>query len=49
MPSLMRLLVTLGLLTGLAYGVMFSLATYVKPKPREISVTIPHERMAKPR
>jgi hypothetical protein len=48
MPSLMRLIVALGLLGGLAYGAMFALATYVQPKPREITVTIPPERLAKP-
>jgi hypothetical protein len=48
MPSLIRLIVALGLLFGLAYGAMFSLATFVQPKPREITVTIPQDRLAKP-
>jgi hypothetical protein len=48
MPSLMRLIVALGLLGGLAYGAMFALANYVQPKPREITVTIPPDRLAKP-
>jgi hypothetical protein len=41
MPSLFRFLITVALLAGLAYSVVFSLATFVKPKPREIVVTIP--------
>jgi hypothetical protein len=49
MPSLFRLLVVLGLLGGFAYGAIFALATLVEPKPREITVTIPQDRLAKPR
>ena len=49
MPSLLRLLVVLGLLGGLAYAAMFALANFVQPKPREITVTIPQDRLAKPR
>jgi hypothetical protein len=48
MPSLLRLLVVLGLLGGVAYAAMFALANFVQPKPREITVTIPQERLAKP-
>jgi hypothetical protein len=48
MPSLIRLILALGLLGGLAYGAMFSLASFVTPKPREITVTIPPDRLAKP-
>jgi hypothetical protein len=49
MPSLIRLLVSLGLLGGLAYGAMFSLANFVNPKPREITVTIPQDKLLKHR
>ena len=49
MPSLIRLLLVLGLLGGLAYGAVFALATFVEPKPREITVTIPQDRLNKPR
>ena len=49
MPSLIRLLILLGFLGGFAYGAMFSLATFVQPKPREITVTIPQDRLNKPR
>jgi hypothetical protein len=49
MPSLIRLIVILGILSGFAYGAIFALATLVEPKPREITVTIPQDRLAKPR
>lgn len=49
MPSLMRLLMALGLLGGLAYGAMFTLVKFVEPQPREISVTVPMDRFLKPR
>ena len=47
MPSLFRFLVFLGLLGGLAYGAVFSLATFVKYQPREIIVTIPPDKFLK--
>ncbi len=47
MPSLFRFLVFLGLLGGLAYGSVFSLANFVKLKPREIVVTIPSSKFFK--
>jgi hypothetical protein len=47
MPSLFRFLVLFGLLGGLAYGAVFSLATFVKFKPREIIVTIPPDKFIK--
>jgi hypothetical protein len=49
MPSLIRLLVLLGLLSGLAYGAVVALAMFVEPKPREITVTIPQDRLSKHR
>ena len=47
MPSLFRFLIFVGLLGGLAYGAIFSLATFVKYHPREIIVTIPPDRFLK--
>jgi hypothetical protein len=47
MPSLFRFLVLFGLLGGLTYGAVFSLATFVKYKPREIIVTIPPDKFLK--
>jgi hypothetical protein len=49
MPSLIRLLVVLGILSGIGYGAVFALATLVEPKPREITVTVPQDKLAKPR
>ena len=48
MPSLIRLLMVVGLLGGFAYGAMFALANFVQPKPREMTITIPQQRLAKP-
>jgi hypothetical protein len=47
MPSLIRLLVFLGIVGGLGYGVMFALATLVEPKPREMVVTVPPDRFVR--
>jgi hypothetical protein len=47
MPSLFRFLIFVGLLGGLAYGAIFSLATFVKYQPREIIVTIPPDKFLK--
>jgi hypothetical protein len=49
MPSLFRFLTVVGVLGGLAYGGMFMLATWFNPKPREITVSIPPDKFAKPR
>lgn len=47
MPSLFRFLVFLGLIGGLAYAAVFSLATFVPYKQREITVTIPQDKFLK--
>ena len=47
MPSFFRFLIFLGLLVGLGYGAVFSLATFVTYKPREIIVTIPPDKFIK--
>jgi hypothetical protein len=47
MPSLFRFLVFVGLIAGLAYGAVFSLATFVKYQPREIVITIPPDNFLK--
>ena len=49
MPSLIRLLVVVGILSGFAYGAVFALATMVAPKPREITVTVPQDKLIKHR
>jgi hypothetical protein len=47
MPSLIRVLVVVGIIVGLGYGAMFALATFVDPKPREMTVTVPPDRFVK--
>ncbi len=47
MPSLFRFLMFVGLIGGIAYGAVFSLATFVQYKPREIIVTVPSDHFAK--
>ncbi len=49
MPSLFRFLMFVGLLGGLGYGAIFSLATFTDPKPREITVTIPQDKLLRHR
>jgi hypothetical protein len=47
MPTLFRLLMTLGIFAGLVYGAMFALVTYVKPRQGEISVRVPVDKLNK--
>ena len=49
MPSLFRFLVFLGILSGLVYGAVFSLARFVEPDEREITFTVPHDKFYKNR
>jgi hypothetical protein len=49
MPSLFRFLVVVGILGGIAYGAVFSLARFVEPKQREFTVTIPPDKFYKNR
>jgi hypothetical protein len=48
MPSLFRFLIVVGVLGGLAYGLVFSLANFGSYKPREIIVTVPSDKFLKP-
>lgn len=45
MPSLFRLVVTIGVLVGLVYGAMVALVTFVTPEPHEIIQTVPTSRL----
>ena len=45
MPSLIRLLVVLGLIGAVIYGGMVALVMLVEPSQREMSVRIPSERL----
>jgi len=47
MPSLLRLLAIIAMLCALVYGGLYSLANFVQPKPREISVSIPPDKFFK--
>jgi phage shock protein PspC (stress-responsive transcriptional regulator) len=47
MPSLIRLLVVVGTVFAVGYGIVFALATFVSPKTREITVTVPPDRFVK--
>ena len=40
MPSLIRFLLAVAALAGLAYGGLYALANFVKVQPREITETI---------
>jgi xanthosine utilization system XapX-like protein len=47
MPSLFRFLTVVAVICGIVYGVIFALANFVNPKPREISIAIPPDRFLK--
>jgi hypothetical protein len=47
MPSLFRFLTVVAMIGGIVYGVIFSLANFVNPKPREMTVTIPADKFLK--
>ncbi len=47
MPSLFRFLTVVAVIAGVIYGVIFALANFVNPKPREITVTIPADKFLK--
>lgn len=45
MPSLIRFLITLAVLAGIAYGAMVALVMFVQPNEREISVRVPTDQL----
>ncbi len=47
MPSLIRLFAVIGILAGLVYAGLWTLAHLVEPQPREMTITIPQERLGK--
>jgi hypothetical protein len=49
MPSLFRFLAVVAILGVVIYGGLYSLANFVQPKPREITVSIPPDRFFKNR
>lgn len=47
MPSLFRFLIAVGVIGGIAYGVVYALANFVTPTPREMTVTVPPDKFLK--
>ncbi len=45
MPSLIRFLVVIGVLAGLAYGAMLALVTFVEPQQREMTQGVPAQKL----
>lgn len=45
MPSLIRFLFVVGILVGLVWAGMLALVTFVEPQPREMTQTIPPNRL----
>jgi hypothetical protein len=44
-PSLIRFVIVLGVLAALGYGAMLALVTFVEPGQREMSQTIPANKL----
>jgi hypothetical protein len=47
MPSLFRFVVVIGVIAGVVSGGLWSLAHLIEPKPREMTITIPQDRLSK--
>jgi len=47
MPSLVKFLLVIGVIAGVVYGGLWALAHMIDPKPREMTITIPQDRLAK--
>ncbi len=45
MPSLIRFIVFVGVLIGIAYGAMYALVLYVEPTQREMSERVPTDKI----
>ncbi|WFS00398.1 hypothetical protein [Rhizobium tumorigenes] len=48
MPTLFRFLVFCAVIAGTVYGAMWALAVFVEPKPRDITIRIPAEKLNPP-
>lgn len=48
MPTLFRFIVVCAVISGTIYGAMWALAIFVEPKPRDITIRIPPERLNPP-
>ncbi|CAN5121756.1 hypothetical protein BH11PSE4_BH11PSE4_23470 [soil metagenome] len=47
MPSLFRFLTVVAVIGGIGYGVIYMLANFVTPKPREMTVTVQPDKFLK--
>jgi hypothetical protein len=47
MPSLFRFLTVVAVVGGVIYGTIFTLANFVNPKPREMTINIPPDKFLK--
>ena len=47
MPSLIRFIVVLGVLAGIAAGTLYTLAVYFEPEPKEISTPLRNLKLQK--
>ena len=47
MPSLFRFLILVAAIGAIGYGVIFALANFVNPTPREMTVTVHPEKFLK--
>lgn len=45
MPSLMRFLTAIAVIAAAGFGSLFALATFVTPRPREMTVAVPSQRL----
>jgi hypothetical protein len=45
-PTLFRFLFVIAVLAGLGFAALFALATFVEPEPREMTTTIPPNRLS---
>jgi hypothetical protein len=45
MPSLIRFLIVIGVLAGLAYGAMWALVVFVEVTPRPLEQAIPSAKL----
>jgi hypothetical protein len=47
MPSLFRFFAVVAILAGLAYAGLWSLANMVEPQSRDMTVTVPQDRIGR--
>jgi hypothetical protein len=47
MPTIFRFVTVCAALAGLGYGVLFVLANWLEPTPREVTVTVPPSQFSK--